>query len=68
VALRLSEQGGQIVADLEQRMENYFAEIIDVLPAEKREQVLESLLLLVDAVRSPKCCDMSPGSCAGKER
>lgn len=69
VTLRLSEKGTRVFADLERRMESYFAEIVDMLPEEQREQVLESLLLLVEAVTSPKCCDLSAGtSCINKER
>lgn len=58
VTLRLSDRGVGVFADLEQRMENYFAEIVGLLPADKREQVLESLLLLAEAVREPRCCDL----------
>lgn len=70
VALKLSAQGGLVFDDLEDRMEKYFAEIVDYLPSEKREQVLESLTLLAEAVKSPKCCDINLErvGCAQKER
>jgi DNA-binding MarR family transcriptional regulator len=69
VTLRLSEKGGVVFADLERRMESYFADIVDMLPEGKREQVLESLLLLADAVKNPRCCDLgTDNNCAIKER
>lgn len=69
VALGLSEDGSRVFVDLEQRMESYFAEIVDLLPENKREQVLESLLLLAEAVTSPKCCGLSgDDNCVNMER
>ena len=70
VALKLSDPGVLVFDDLEDRMEKYFAEIVDYLPSEKRNQVLESLTLLAEAVKSPKCCDISleRDGCATKER
>jgi len=70
VVLKLNEQGVLVFDDLEDRMERYFTEIVNYLPSEKREQVLESLTLLADALKSPKCCDISleRDGCAKKER
>ncbi len=59
VALALSDNGVKMFAGLEKRMETYFADIVDFLPAEKREQVLDSLALLAEAIKSPDCCDLS---------
>lgn len=59
VTLGLSEKGVQVFADLEERMDNYFAEVVDQLPVGKREQVLESLVLLAEAVKNPNCCNIS---------
>lgn len=68
VALALSDNGVKVFADLEKRMETYFADIVDLLPAEKREQVLDGLALLAEAIKSPDCCDISleSGGCGLK--
>ncbi|MDT8901678.1 MarR family winged helix-turn-helix transcriptional regulator [Anaeroselena agilis] len=69
VTLALSEKGGKVFADLEKRMEKYFAEIVGFLPADKREQVLDSLALLADAIKSPDCCDLRiADDCCGVEK
>lgn len=57
LSLQLSPQGQAVVEDLEQRMESYFAELVAQVPADKREQVLESLALLERAAATAKCCD-----------
>ncbi len=62
VTLALSDDGVKVFADLEKRMENYFADIVDLLPAEKREQVLDSLVLLAEAIKSPDCCGLGLGN------
>jgi DNA-binding MarR family transcriptional regulator len=61
VTLALSEKGVRVFAHLEKRMETYFADIVDCLPADKRGQVLDSLALLAEAIKSPGCCDLSLG-------
>jgi hypothetical protein len=37
-------------------MNNYYKSIFGAIPEDKREQVLESLQLLSDAVSRSKCC------------
>lgn len=70
VSLGLSEQGVRVFGELEERMDIYFGEIIDQLPAEKREQVLESLALLAEAVTTPDCCNVNleGAGCSPQER
>jgi len=68
VALKLSDKGVGIYTDLESRMGTYYSEIVELLPVDKREQVIESLILLAEAVISPKCCEISSDSSScGKE-
>lgn len=55
VMLRLTEQGEHIYREIEQRMEDYFIEIINTIPADKREQVIESIRYLMDAIHE-HCC------------
>lgn len=70
VTLRLSDKGGRLFAELEERMDIYFLEILEELPADKREQILDSLMLLAAAVKSPDCCNirLEGADCGNKER
>ena len=56
VTLRLTEHGESICQEVEQRMEGYFLEIIGTIPADKREQVIESICYLTEAIHGPNCC------------
>ncbi|MDR3564050.1 MAG: MarR family transcriptional regulator [Negativicutes bacterium] len=54
--LRLSEKGQSLFQEVEKRMAVYFAEVIAAIPADKREQVTESLQFLAQALKGPRCC------------
>ena len=54
--IRLTQQGSKVYKTIEESMEVYYKNILNSISEEKREQVLESLLLLVDAVKNNKCC------------
>lgn len=56
VAIRLTEEGLKVFNDIEDRMEIYYKNILENIPEVKREQVLESLKLLTEAVSINKCC------------
>lgn len=56
VKLILSEKGGRICHGLKEAIDLYFSDVLEAIPAEKREQVLESLDLLVNALTKVKCC------------
>lgn len=56
IMLRLTEQGENIYREVEQRMEGYFLEIIATIPPDKREQVIESIHYLTDAMHGQSCC------------
>lgn len=56
VAIRLSDTGRTLFHSIEEGMNQYHAEILNSIPAEKRNQVLESIELLTEAVRNNKCC------------
>lgn len=56
IVLRLTEQGENIYREVEQRMEGYFLEIIAMIPTDKREQVIESIHYLNDAMHGQSCC------------
>ena len=56
VIIQLTEKGKEVFQNTEESMEDYFQKIFGSIPEDKRVQVLESLSLLTDAVRSNKCC------------
>lgn len=56
VVIQLTEKGRDVLRKIEESMDNYFGSIVNSIPEEKREQVLESLILLADAVQLNKCC------------
>lgn len=56
VNIRLSENGMKFLKETEKSMDEYFDEIFVSIPEEKREQVLESLQLLIQVMANKKCC------------
>lgn len=56
VNINLTELGNKILADIESRMADYYLNIYQSIPQDKREQVLESLELLVHTIKSECCC------------
>jgi len=56
VVLQLTGKGEELFANIEQRAEAYFAEIINSIPAEKQEEVIESLQLFSEAIHNKRCC------------
>ena len=62
VVLRLSADGMMKYRFIEDQVLNYLGEVLDDIPAEKRDQVLESLILLEAGLRQKiSCC--GEGSC-----
>ncbi len=56
VVIRLTDKGKKVFLSTENTMERYYADILGAIPESKREQVLESLQILTDAIRKTKCC------------
>lgn len=56
VTLRLTKQGEDIYREIEEGMQKYFLEIISSLPIDKREQVIESIQSLANAIHGSSCC------------
>jgi len=50
VVLKLTKQGQKFYDSIDEQMENYFSTVFHAISKEKRNQVLESLLLLVKAL------------------
>jgi DNA-binding MarR family transcriptional regulator len=56
VTLQLSEKGQSIFEEVEKRMAIYFDGVVAAIPAEKREQVVESMQYLAQALKGIRCC------------
>lgn len=56
IRIVLTEQGIETYKAIESGMESYFEDILESIPEEKHEQVLESLILLEAALKGKKCC------------
>lgn len=56
VTLRLSDKGQAVFKEIEKRSTTYFAEVVADIPDDKREQIIESLQYLVQALKGPGCC------------
>ncbi len=56
VIIQLTEKGKSIFSNIEESMDEYYQSIFNSIPENKRNQVLESLQLLKEAVESNNCC------------
>lgn len=56
VMLCLTNQGEKIYREVEERMENYFLDMIGTIPVDKREQVIESIDCLNKGIQKFSCC------------
>jgi DNA-binding MarR family transcriptional regulator len=56
IKIKLTDSGEKVYKNIEDSMETYYKSIFSSIPEEKREQVLESLKLLTEAVKNNKCC------------
>lgn len=56
IMLALTLQGEEVYQMIEQRMQQYFLQLIDTIPMDKREQVIESIGYLTKFMHAPNCC------------
>lgn len=56
VNIQLTEKGQTVFKTIEESMSEYYEGIFNAIPEEKRAQVLESLMILKEAVDKNKCC------------
>lgn len=56
VAIKLTDEGIKVFKNIENSMEQYYTNIFSMIPEEKREQVLESLQLIIGSAKQNKCC------------
>lgn len=55
VIIQLTDNGRSVFQNIEKSMETYYKNVFGVIPENRRNQVLESLQLLTDAVKNNKC-------------
>lgn len=55
ITIKLTRDGEKTYNNIEDSMDKYYKNIFESIPEEKREQVLESLSLLTEAVKKNKC-------------
>lgn len=56
VTLRLSDKGKSVFEEIEKRSTEYFEEVIAGIPGDKREQIIENLQYLAQALKGSRCC------------
>ena len=56
ITIELTDKGKEVYKTIEKSMELYYQSIFKSIPEDKREQILESLKLLTEAVKQNKCC------------
>ncbi|MHC1757921.1 MAG: MarR family winged helix-turn-helix transcriptional regulator [Negativicutes bacterium] len=56
IILRLSDKGQTLFTELEKRATAYFTEVVADIPYEKREQIIEGMQYLTQALKTSRCC------------
>lgn len=56
VTISLTESGYKMYEGIEEGMNLYFKKVFQAIPDNKREQVLESMQILLDAIGENECC------------
>lgn len=56
ITIILTNEGEEVHLSIESSMDIYYNQILESIPESKRNQVIESLKLLTDAVKKNKCC------------
>lgn len=57
IKIKLTEKGDKIFREIEKTMEDYYKDVISLVPENKKNQVLDSLQILADIVKINKCCN-----------
>jgi DNA-binding MarR family transcriptional regulator len=57
VVIQLSGKVMEVFKDIEESYGGYYARVMDLIPEDKREQVTDSMELLVDAIAGSDCCE-----------
>lgn len=59
VIIQLTDKGKEIFQNTEESMNNYYQDILESIPENKRNEVIEGLQLLTDAVKKNRCCEIN---------
>lgn len=57
VSISLTAEGREIYESIENTMNEYYKSIFSCIPDTKKEQVMDSLQILLDAIDRSKCCN-----------
>lgn len=57
VTISLTDKGSEIYQGIEEEMNLYFKKIYETIPADKRQQVLESIDILLESIDKSSCCE-----------
>ncbi|GFP74324.1 MarR family winged helix-turn-helix transcriptional regulator [Clostridium fungisolvens] len=57
VTISLTDKGNDIYQEIEEEMNVYFTKIYEAIPADKRQQVLESIDILLESIDKSSCCE-----------
>ena len=52
ITISLTEQGMELFKDIEEEMDSYFLKVYETIPCEKRQQVMEALSILIEALNT----------------
>ncbi|MDF2892187.1 MAG: transcriptional regulator, MarR family [Clostridia bacterium] len=56
IKMKLTDRGWTVYESIEKNMNMYYACLLKDIPEEKHAQVIESLALVVEAMKNNKCC------------
>jgi DNA-binding MarR family transcriptional regulator len=56
IKMKLTNRGWEVYESIEKNMNQYYRDLLEDIPEEKHEQVIESVKLLVKAMNKNKCC------------
>jgi DNA-binding MarR family transcriptional regulator len=56
VTISLTDKGDKLYKKIEKDMDQYFKEIYEEIPENKKQQVIESIEILLEAINNTECC------------
>lgn len=70
VAISLTEQGKKVFDEIEAIYNRYYSGVLEIIPENKKDGVVESIALFADAVKkyndSDECCEDEPSRCGDR--
>ena len=56
VHITLTEEGYRLFKSIDSSMNEYYQKILEFIPVNKREQVIESLTIILESIKQNPCC------------